>query len=80
MRNFEEMFVAGGEYRAELEIEPGETQGWVCYKASKHGVEYSASLAALDATGVLTNSSFEEHVVPPEIIDEINKWAEEHGY
>lgn len=80
MEKFEETFGANGEYRAELEIEPGETQGWVHYKASKHGDEFSASLAVLDATGVLTNGRFQDRVVPRDVIDEIMDWADDNGY
>lgn len=75
MANFEQAFGDDDEYVATLEINPGETQGWV------NGPDgYSASLAALIDTGVLTNRAFEEHVVDRDTIDEIEEWAEENGY
>jgi len=75
MACFEEEFGDNGEYKASLEINPGETQGWV---VGPDG--YSASLACLIDTGVLSNRTFEEHVVNRDIIDEIEEWAEENGY
>lgn len=80
MKTFTEKFGEHDEYTVDLEIEPGETQGWVSYKKG-HDV-FSASLACLDGTGVLTHSvnQTDEHAVPQALIDEINEWAEEQGY
>lgn len=54
----------------------GEVTG--CWIA--HG-RFSASLACLEGTGVLTHSdSHTEHQVPAWVIGEIEKWAEANGY
>lgn len=75
MASFEQTFGDEDEYRATLEIEPGETQGWV------NGPDgYSASLACLIDTGMLSNRVFDEVAVERSIIDEIEEWAEESGY
>jgi hypothetical protein len=45
---------------------------------------FSASLAALEATGVLNRCSNgagdDEHEVPQRTIERIQQWADEHGY
>lgn len=75
MANFEEKFGDNDQYTVTLEIEPGETQGWV------NGPDgYSASIAALEATGMLTNRHFEDMEVSQDDIDDIVEWAEENGY
>jgi hypothetical protein len=76
MKTFTATFGDNDEYEASLEIEPGETQGWLSLRRSG----YSASLAALDATGVLTNGRDEELAVPQEVIAEVMAWAEKNGY
>lgn len=75
MKTFTEKFGDKDQFVVTLEIEPGETQGWV---NSPEG--YCASLASLQGVGVLTNSRFEEMAVPMDVIDEITDWAEEKGY
>lgn len=75
MENHTEFFGDEDEFEVTLEISPDETQGWCsCRKTGT-----SASLAALDATGVLTGKDLEK-VVHTVIIAEIMAWAEEKGY
>jgi len=42
--------------------------------------KYSASLAALQDTGLLETTLGGEHAVNPDIIDRITEWAEANGY
>lgn len=52
----------------------GSTGCWVEY------LGFSASLEALDSTGVLVDSHENEHRVDQKTIDQIRKWAENNGY
>lgn len=64
-------------YSIELEVEDGETH---CYIEKR---EYSASLACLESTGVLTRYTGggpEELIVPGGVIEAITEWAEANGY
>lgn len=56
----------------------GTTGCWVSYKALYD--EFTASLACLIDTGVLTANSGREWVVDEVTIDRIEVWAEQKGY
>lgn len=61
-------------YSVEISICDDSTQCWV-----EKG-KYSASLAALQDTGLLETSLGGEHKVRHDVIDEITEWAEANGY
>ena len=61
-------------YRIEIANEGDSIQCWV--EKGRH----SASLAALQNSGVLEDSSGFEHKVHPATIDRITAWAEYNGY
>ncbi len=73
MASFEQKFGDDDEFVVTLEISPGLTQGWV------NSDGFGATLDWLLDNGTLTCGG-EEMVVPQDIIDEIDEWAEENGY
>jgi hypothetical protein len=65
-------------YLVELEVFEGESQCFVEY--NDKGTFYSASLAALDATGELESRTGKPRRVPTSTIDRITDWAVTRGY
>jgi hypothetical protein len=61
-------------YLAEISTCDDSTNCWI-----EKG-KYGASLAALQDTGLLETTLGGEHVVNPDIIDQITAWAEANGY
>lgn len=63
-------------YTVELDVYPDEPSSQ-CFVSKGN---YSASLAALDGTGVLTDHAFDDKRVDPNTIAKIVAWAEANGY
>lgn len=65
-------------YLVELDTDGDTTQCWVDY--NDRGNHYTASLAALDATGVLEDRNGRERPVPGSTVERISDWAVTRGY
>ncbi len=66
-----------GKYNVTLDNNMGDgaTGCWIEYR------NFSASLEAADADGVLVDSSRDtEHTIESRLIDEIREWADANGY
>lgn len=65
-------------YLVEVQVDDDFSQCWVAY--NDRGTHYTASLAALEATGVLEDHKGRERRVPTSTLERISDWALARGY